>query len=132
MVYNSNIELITGATVASLGDDIYLADLTGGNFTITLPTITANGMQYTVKRIDSTVNVLTIQTSGGQLIEGVTSRTILPNSVFKVESYNFMWYIVLNSSTTTISNILYSCVYVQNNNKPFIEAAGTGTDKIIN
>ena len=60
MVYNSNITEITTSTTLDIGFDVYIVDATSGNITVTLPSITADGLQYKIKRIDNNSNRVTI------------------------------------------------------------------------
>lgn len=54
--------------------DSYLtADATGGAFTITLPTAAVAGYLYTIKKIDSSANAVTIGTTSAQTIDGQTT-----------------------------------------------------------
>jgi hypothetical protein len=49
-------------------------DATAGDITITLPTAVGNiNTLYLFKRIDSTVNLVTIDTTGSETIDGVSS-----------------------------------------------------------
>jgi hypothetical protein len=55
--------------------EIVLADTSGGGFTVTLPTaIGISGQIIIVKKISSDGNDLTVDTTGGQTIDGETSQ----------------------------------------------------------
>lgn len=54
-----------------------LADATGGAVTVTLPTAASiTGKVYTVKRINSGSNNVTLATTGGQTIDGATTQVM--------------------------------------------------------
>lgn len=56
---------------------IILADASGAGFTITLPTAASSTNQkFTIKKIDSSVNVVTIQGNGAETIDGVNTQTL--------------------------------------------------------
>jgi len=55
--------------------EVVLADASGGDMTITLPTPAESGMVL-IKRIDSSNNTVTIATPGSQTIDGDNTRTL--------------------------------------------------------
>jgi len=58
-------------------DRVLLCNTGAGGFTVTLPTAAAgNGLIYYVKKRSSDANIVTIQGSGGELIDGAASATI--------------------------------------------------------
>lgn len=133
MVLASNINLITTTTTLSPREDVYLINATAGSITLTLPNITCNGMHYLLKRTDLiTTSVVTLQGTGGQLIDGLATASILPNSNFRVQSYGTAWYIVdNNSSVRSDSKVLFSSAFVQNNGSAFISFAKVTTAQLI-
>lgn len=63
-------------TTYSVGTTEYIitADATGGPFTITLPTVVSlTGRQFTIVKIDSSGNAVTVARQGSDTIEGATS-----------------------------------------------------------
>lgn len=77
--------------------DIYtLADATGGAFTLTLPTaVGITGVVYTVKKIDATANAVTVDTTGGQTIDGGADAEITgPETALGFLSDGANWRIV--------------------------------------
>jgi hypothetical protein len=135
MVYSSDITTISTTGTLSYAQDVYLVDASGGGFTITLPDIAtgSNGIHYKLKRIDTTVNVVTIQGfNGSQTIDGATSITILPSSIMQLEAYEALWYVLDNSSTVrSDSKALFTTALVQNNGKPYITFSGGNTPSIV-
>ena len=128
MVFNTNIELINTSLTLSTKSDVYLVDATNGNITITLPNILSNGMQYKLKRTDNTTNTVTIQATGGQLINNNSTFTLYPLNSCEIYSYNLQWYIVSNLTRSLrygLTNFIYydensnvnsSYIYYTNNN----------------
>jgi hypothetical protein len=76
--------------------NITLSDATSGNQTITLPTaVGISGNIYFVKKIDSSANTVTINTTSSQTIDGATSRVIYDRySSYMVVSDGSNWYII--------------------------------------
>jgi hypothetical protein len=87
---------VTGAYVATPSDTIILADATSAAFHVTLPTsVNRNGKSFTVKKIDSSANVVTIDTTSSQTIDGSTTKAIsTQNESYTVNSDNANWWIV--------------------------------------
>jgi hypothetical protein len=69
------INNITGSVSLNSNDRIALVNASGGVRTITLPSA-ANTYQYVIKKIDSSANNVIINAAGGNLIEGVSSKTL--------------------------------------------------------
>lgn len=65
----SNITTKTGAYTLTAADGIVLCDASGGVFTITLPPASSNIM-YSIKKIDSSGNIVTIDADGSETIDG--------------------------------------------------------------
>ena len=90
--------IVTKTTTYSAGldDRTILGDATSAGFTITLPDATTNtGRYYTIKKIDSSVNVVTVGTTSSQTIDGATTKTLLTQYSFvEVQSNGTAWYIV--------------------------------------
>jgi hypothetical protein len=57
---------------------VQLLDATGGAFTVTLPSTTANGIHYWLKRVDSTANLVTINVASSGTIDGTASISLGP------------------------------------------------------
>ncbi|MFA5207147.1 MAG: hypothetical protein WC428_00455 [Candidatus Paceibacterota bacterium] len=72
--YNTAYTIIGAAYTASTTND-YIIDVTGGTFTLMLPTaVGKRGKQYIIK--NSNTGVLTIACYGAQTIDGITTATI--------------------------------------------------------
>lgn len=67
----------TAAYTATNADTYIAVDASGGAVTITLPTATAQaGQIYTVKKIDSSANAVTIDGDGAETIDGAATHVI--------------------------------------------------------
>lgn len=67
----------TAAYTLGIADETVKADATGGAFTITLPDATAcPGRMYTVKRMNSGGNAVTVGTTSSQTIDGATTYSL--------------------------------------------------------
>lgn len=63
----------TSAYTITVSDQAIIADTTTGSFTLTLPTAATAGRLFSIKKVDANSNVVTIATTGGQLIDGVST-----------------------------------------------------------
>lgn len=67
----------TGTYAATMRDGVILGDATGGAFTVTLPTAVGRaGKTFTVKRINSGGNAVTVGTTSSQTIDGSTTYAL--------------------------------------------------------
>lgn len=74
-----SISVSTKTTTYTLSttDDLILADGTSGAFTLTLPTAVGNtGKLFKMKKIDSSVNAITIDGDGSETMDGATTRAL--------------------------------------------------------
>jgi len=69
---------------------VNLCDASSGPFTITLPSTTTPGYRYTIKKIDSSANVVTVTSAGTSFIDNVSSATL---------SYQNDWVEVVSTTT---------------------------------
>lgn len=68
----------TTTYTATLNDEVILADTSGGAWTLSLPAAAAaTGKVYTVKKTSSDANLVTIDPSGSETIDGSTTKTLL-------------------------------------------------------
>jgi len=75
---NKNVATKTANYTALQSDDVLLGDATSGAITITLPTAVGNtGEVFHIKKIDSSVNAVTIATTSSQTIDGALTQPIL-------------------------------------------------------
>lgn len=77
-------------------DTVIFANATSGNVTITIPAASSlAGYRFYIKRIDGTGNTVTIQRSGSDTIDGMTSFTLDQQyTSFGVVSNGSAWYIL--------------------------------------
>ena len=77
-------------------DFTVLGNASGGAITLTLPTaVGVSGQIYTLKKIDSSANVVTIATTSAQTIDGQSSYSLsLQYAGVQVQSNNSNWVII--------------------------------------
>lgn len=90
------ITTVTGATTLTQSNGTVLGDATSGAFNVTLPTaVGITGRMYTVKKIDSSGNAVTIATTSSQTIDGVTTKAISTQyTSYTVQSDGANWMII--------------------------------------
>ncbi len=91
-----NVKTVTAAYLISGLDMVVLADATTAAFTITLPdaSVVGAGRKFVVKKIDSSVNAITLACTGAQTVDGNTSVLARSkNDVFQVISDGSNWQI---------------------------------------
>jgi len=87
------------AYTATASDETILANVSAGAFAITLPTaVGATGKTYCIKKIDSSANAVTVNTTSSQTIDGATSR-LLTNQydAIQVQGDGSNWFIIANT-----------------------------------
>lgn len=87
----------TAITYTALStDEIILVNALAGAITINLPTTVGNtGKKYFIKKVDSSVNTVTIQPSGLQTIDGDLTKVIqFTNSSMAIVSNGSNWFII--------------------------------------
>lgn len=84
-------------------DSVILANATSAAFQITLPTaVGITGRQYTIKRINSAANNVTVGTASSQTIDGATTKTLGTQWAFvTVVSDGANWVIVSQGGTVS-------------------------------
>ncbi len=91
----------TAAYTLTATDSVILADATTAAFQVTLPTaVGITGRQYTIKKIDSTANIVTVDGNGSQTIDGATTKILASQWAFiVVVSDGANWVIVSQGGT---------------------------------
>jgi hypothetical protein len=87
-----SVRTVTGDYTVSDEDDVILANATTAALTITLPPV-ADGLQMTVKKIDQTANVVTIEGADGVLIDTGWIELVHYGEGMTVSSDGTQWYI---------------------------------------
>jgi hypothetical protein len=64
------VSVKTTAYTLTTADEFVLASASGASFTLTLPTAVGNTCLFTIKKVDSSANVVTVATTSGQTIDG--------------------------------------------------------------
>lgn len=99
---SSNINIVVPIVVTtatsnynvSTTDDYILGDATSASITITLPTAIGVTKPFTIKRINSGVNVVNINTTSSQTMDGSTSIAMnIQNQSLSFVSNNANWFI---------------------------------------
>ena len=87
---------ITGSMIVSPGTRLVLADATSGALTVQLPSASlCYGEELTIKKIDSSVNAVTIDGNGSQTIDGNTTYQIIGQyALLKIISDGSNWLIL--------------------------------------
>ncbi len=85
----------TNYTITS-SDTVIFANATSGNVTITIPAASGlAGYRFYIKRVDGSANTVTVQRSGSDTIDGMTSFTLdLQYTALAVVSNGSAWYIL--------------------------------------
>jgi hypothetical protein len=80
-------------------DEIILADANSSAFTITLPSaVGVSGQTYTIKRINSGSNIVTVGTTSSQTIDGSTTFNLVSQYKYvRIVSDGTNWMIVGNN-----------------------------------
>jgi hypothetical protein len=136
MVQGNNITRISSTTTLSDINDIYLVNGGTTGFTITLPTITTDGINYKLIRQDNSTNTVTIQGTGSNFIFrnlGVSGTTgsgstgnynLNPYDIAEFNSYQNNWHLTTTSDLTNLPNYVHATRGLTGS--AFI-AIGTGT-----
>ena len=94
---------LTGINASySVGENDYLIDVTGNTITVTLPTaVGVNGKNYVIKNRGT--DVVTVETTSSQTIDGVNTKTLNNNDSIEVISDGSNWIIAAGTGTVTSS-----------------------------
>ena len=86
----------TSAYTLTTTDFTVLGNASTGAFTLTLPTaVNASGQIYTLKKVDSSANAVTISTTSSQTIDGLSSYALsYQYQGLQVQSTNSNWVII--------------------------------------
>lgn len=86
----------TNSTLTTTGASVQLVDATSGNIVKTLPTAaSAVNIIYTIKKIDASVNTVTVQAAGAELIDGANTRVLTTQyQSIQIISNGTAWYIL--------------------------------------
>lgn len=68
----------TAAYTLVASDSVVLCNATSGAFTVTLPTaVGISGRQYSIKRVNGGINVVTVAAASGETIDGASTTSLL-------------------------------------------------------
>lgn len=68
--------IVTGDTTLDGSYRNVLVDASGGNLTITLPSVASGSYEFRIKKIDATGFTVTVDASGGELIDDQLTQII--------------------------------------------------------
>lgn len=94
---STNVETYTsGSVILDDKNNVVLGDCTSGALTVNLQTaVGRRGLQYNIKKIDSTANVVTIDPSGTQTIDGQLSGVLSAQYNFlTIVSDDSNWFVI--------------------------------------
>lgn len=84
-VFLPRTKSVTASATANTTDNVYLADATSASLTITLPDAIINKDQIVVvKKVDTSVNTVTIDGNGAQTIDGAATVVLSTQYHFRV------------------------------------------------
>lgn len=91
-----NVTTTSSSPAQTSGDIILLVNTTtaGGNVTINLPTAVGNTARFTIKKIDSASNTVTVDANGTQTIDGALTIDLRGRSSATLVSNNANWFII--------------------------------------
>ena len=95
----ANLVTKTTAYTATTADSTILGNASAGAFSITLPTsVGATGRLYTIKKVDSSANAVTIATTLSQTIDGQTTKPLsIQYDGVQVQSDGANWVVIANT-----------------------------------
>ncbi|MCX4778167.1 hypothetical protein [Streptomyces sp. NBC_01264] len=70
------VRAVTASTTVRVIDEVLLVDATADNVTITLISAASTPNQYTIKKVDASVNTVTIDGAGTETIDGATTKVL--------------------------------------------------------
>ena len=115
----------------SVDDDFINADATLGNITVTLPSaVLYPGIPFGVKKVDVTVNTVTVQGTGGQTIDGAATKVLVNTNDYLVavsDGTNWKLYSVVISSASSSGAVFYQIAKIIKTNgiTTLVPVAGT-------
>lgn len=89
----------TAAYTITATDSVILADATTAAFTVTLPSaVGITGRQYTLKKIDSSLNAITLAAAGAETIDGAATYALGTQWKYvKITSNGAAWFVTGNN-----------------------------------
>lgn len=98
----TNVTTISSSNYTALeSDDLILCNCNLNNINIALPAASSlQGHEYTIKKIDSTANTVTINPNGAETIDGESSYTLSSQyQVIQIRSDGTNWYLMATDET---------------------------------
>lgn len=117
---------ITANHTVTTGDSGLAVDATSGPITITLLSAVGITQLFAIKRVDSSAHTVTIVTTGGQTIDGVSNRALyVAEQEYVLGSHNGNWRIYASffpSPLTTLGDVVVA------DSNALAARLGVGTD----
>ncbi|MFZ3473093.1 hypothetical protein ACODT3_10835 [Streptomyces sp. 4.24] len=89
------VRAVTASTTVRVIDEVLLVDAAADNLTITLISAAATPNQYTIKKVDGSVNTVTIDGAGSETIDGATTKVLTTQwETVTVVPSGGNWYVV--------------------------------------
>lgn len=91
-----HVVTVTGATTLTAGHDVVLCNATSAAFTVTLPAAASNtGRRYSIKKIDSSANAVTVDGNGSETVDDSTTRVLsMQYDSISIVSDGTEWWII--------------------------------------
>src|SRR5437667_4502370 len=93
-----NVQTITDASTVGTTIDTICIDPQNSTVNINLPSISADGQRYLIKRIDASENSVFILPNGSNTISNSSTQSIGPGQVIEIVSIGTNWEYVQNLS----------------------------------
>ena len=107
--FATGLSVKASAYTLGLQDNVVLGNATSGAFTLTLPSaIGIIGRQYILKKIDSSMNAVTIATTGGQTIDGASTASLSTQYQFLAIASDGTNWVVIGSNGSPTNNVAAS------------------------
>ena len=100
-ILQDNVTTVNAAYAVQASDIVLLADASGAAFAITLPSavVVGAGRKYAIKKIDNSINAVTLAPAGGQTIDGAANAVLSSqNAVLVLMSDGANWQLIGPSS----------------------------------
>ena len=139
-----SIKTVNNDEILDINFDSYIIDASNNNITLTLPSISYDGLSFNIKRIDNNNNIVTLLPVNSQLISEQSSYNLLKKSSVKIISNDIdtinigAWYIFNNGNENNLIKPLNSLniqdtIIVDNNNGDLkYKTPNNGVVKILN
>lgn len=88
---------ITSSIIIDLGYNTFLVDASAGNIIITIPTNPGDGSNFTINRVDTSINTVTIVATGSNINGTASPVSLASHENVLLGSFNGNWYTILGT-----------------------------------